>query len=159
MKKLLIHGLLILPILANADNILSGFYVNDDKAITDINKGNYLVHIMADRVESDITLLSVTSREKYFSDGYGINEQGGVLINPITLNYVSPNTYQTSVGTCIITLTQKSNNSFKIKSNDDDACFKSINIFQSTGAITSKMVNNDFYFTNNESGIKLLHGI
>ncbi|MDD3266207.1 MAG: hypothetical protein PHC75_03385 [Burkholderiales bacterium] len=159
MKKLLIYSLLILPILANADNLSSGFYADNDKAITDINKGSYLVHIMTDNIESNITILSVTSREKYFSDGYGINEQGGVLINPLTLNYTSPKNYQASVGTCIVTLTQKSDNSFNIKSNDDDACFKSANVFQSTGTITSKMVNNNFYFTNNESGIKLLHGV
>lgn len=159
MKKLLTYTLFILPALVNASNMSNGFYSDSDKTNSDMMKGDYLVHILSDRVESSITILSATSREKYFSDGYGINEQGGVLISPVTLNYVSPQTYQASVGTCIITMTQKSDSSFKLKTSSDNACFTSSNAFQATGTITSKMINNDFYFTDNESGIKLLHGI
>lgn len=159
-KFFTIFSLVFCCYLANADDsqviqpLSSGFYSNSQNT----QKDSTLAKIQSNADESDITLLSITSRRMYVSDGYGIDEYGGQLNPPITFTYSAPQIYIASGETCTATLTQKSSTSFKISVNDANACFGEYGMFATSGAITKKMVAETFYLDASTANIQTLHG-
>lgn len=138
-----------------ADNytpLVSGFYADS----TNLNKDSTLAKIQTN--ESSITLLAVTKRNMYVSDGYGVNEYGGQFLAPIIFNYNTPNQYIANNLGCVATLQQESATKFKISLNDSDICFMTNGMFDATGTITPKMVINTFTLDTNLTNIQTLHG-
>lgn len=142
--------------------LTDGFYANVKDAVKYASKDTTLMRITTNATESSITLWSVTSRNQFISDGYGINEIGGKLIAPVTFNYDSPQHYIASSAGCVATLTQKSANSFTISLNSEDSndeCFGNNGLFVVNGYIDKDMITDDtFTIDTNRSNIQTLHG-
>lgn len=136
----------------NYSPLVSGFYADS----TNFNKDNTLAKIQTG--ESTITLLAISKRNMYVSDGYGVNEYGGQFTTPIIFNYNVPNQYIANNLGCLATLQQESATRFKISVNDTSVCFMSDGMFNATGTITPKMVSNSFNLDTNLSNIQTLHG-
>lgn len=139
--------------------LTSGFYSNVKDSYKYASKDTTLVNIDTNQNESTITLVSISSRNQFVSDGYGIDEVGGHFNQPVVFNQDDINHFTATSGSCNATLTQKSATSFSISTNTDEDCFGEYGLFASNGYVDRKMLT-DYTFTldTNRANIQALHG-
>lgn len=129
----------------------SGLYASE--------QNKHFVKIVTAPDGQTITLLTLSSKNQFISDGYGIDEVGGSLTPPVVFQFDSPQNFLSAQDSCTATLKQLSATSFKIKLSSAKDCFAQNGMFNSTGSIDSTMLANlNFTLDTSESDLKYLHG-
>lgn len=106
-----------------------------------------------------ITLLTMSSKNQFLSNGYGIDEIGGSLTPPVVFQFDTPQNFLSAQDSCTAKLKQLSSTSFKITISSNKDCFAQNGMFNSAGSIDSTMLADlNFTLDTQESDIKYLHG-
>lgn len=136
---------------SNTNILSSGLYASP--------KDKNFVKIVVTPDGQNITLVALSSKNQFLSDGYGIDEIGGSLTPPVTFQFDSPQNFLIAQDSCTAKLKQISTTSFKIKISSSKDCFAPNGMFNSIGYIDSSMLA-DLTFTLDtlESNIQYLHG-
>lgn len=122
-------------------------------------QNKHFVKIATSTDGQNITLLTLSSKNQFLSNGYGIDEIGGSLNPPVVFQFDTPQSFISAQDSCTATLKQLSATSFKIKLSSTKDCFAQNGMFNSTGSIDSTMVADlNFSLDTLESNIKYLHG-
>lgn len=106
-----------------------------------------------------ITLLTMSSKNQFLSNGYGIDEIGGSLTPPVVFQFDTPQNFLSAQDSCTAKLKQLSSTSFKIKISSNKDCFAQNGMFNSTGSVDNTMlIDLNFTLDTLESNIQYLHG-
>ncbi|MBX9866268.1 MAG: hypothetical protein K2Y14_05085 [Burkholderiales bacterium] len=166
MKKYFYSYLLIFSSLLFAQNSSAPLTSTQPSTMGNLSSGLYasaqnknFVKIIVTPDGQNITLVALSSKNQFLSDGYGIDEIGGSLTPPVTFQFDSPQNFLIAQDSCTAKLKQLSATSFKIKISSNKDCFAPNGMFNSTGYIDSSMlVDLTFTLDTLESNIQYLHG-